>query len=62
MVKKGRKAAEDVGTLLMGYAAASGRGRVPCGIVYCLSRREAESLAEALRQLTQPNGRRLAVK
>ncbi|WIA22540.1 hypothetical protein OEZ86_009530 [Tetradesmus obliquus] len=59
--KKGRKAAEDVEALLQGYAAAN-RGVVPCGIVYCLSRRETEELAAELRKMRQPNGRHLRVE
>ena len=35
---------------------------MPCGIVYCLSRKEAEDLAAQLRELRQPNGRMLAVR
>ncbi|KAF6261562.1 hypothetical protein COO60DRAFT_1699757 [Scenedesmus sp. NREL 46B-D3] len=59
--KKGRKALEDVEALLQGYAAAN-RGCVPCGIVYCLSRRETEELATELRKMRQPNGRHLRVE
>lgn len=41
------------------------RGRTQCGIIYCLSRNEAETLAAKLAELPQPrqgrNGGRLQV-
>lgn len=61
VVKKGRKASDDVAQLLLSFADCR-TGKIPCGIVYCLSRKETEDLATALQQLKQPNGRLLTVK
>lgn len=59
--KKGRKAVDDVAELLLSFADKR-TGQIPCGIVYCLSRKETEDLAAQLCKIRQPNGRMLTVR